>query len=287
MSGRSAGVFWIVSSAAGFGAMAIFAKLAYRDGVSLTTMLFLRFAIAGALMAAWGWAARVRWPRGRDLALLVAMGGIGYVGQAFCYFSALQFASAGLVALLLYLYPAIVTVLSAVLSGRPVGGGRALAVAVALAGTAFAVGGDLYSTTEGIAFGVGGAVIYSIYILVGEGVMQRVAPMAAATVVMLSAAASYAVMAAEAGLFLPQSSAGWLAVVAIALFSTLLAIFGFFKGLAKLGAADASTLSTMEPLITLGLAALVLGEQVTAMQLFGGALILGTVIYLARQPSRR
>lgn len=111
--------------------------------------------------------------------------------------------------------------------------------------------------------------------------------MAAATVVMLSAAASYAVMAAEAGLFLPQSSAGWLAVVAIALFSTLLAIFGFFKGLAKLGAADASTLSTMEPLITLGLAALVLGEQVTAMQLFGGALILGTVIYLARQPSRR
>lgn len=287
MSGRSAGVFWIVSSAAGFGAMAIFAKLAYRDGVSLTTMLFLRFALAGALMAAWGWAARVRWPRGRDLILLVAMGAIGYVGQAFCYFSALQFASAGLVALLLYLYPAIVTVLSAVLSGRPVGGGRALAVLLALAGTAFAVGGDLYSTTEGIALGVGGAVIYSIYILVGEGVMKRVAPLAAAAVVMLSAAATYAVMAVNAGPALPQSLEGWFAVIAIALFSTLLAIFGFFKGLANLGAADASTLSTLEPLITLGLAALVLGERVTAMQLLGGALILGTVIYLARQPARR
>lgn len=287
MSGRSAGVFWIVLSAAGFGAMAIFAKLAYRDGVSLTTMLFLRFAIAGALMAVWSVATRVRWPRGRDLALLAAMGAIGYVGQAYCYFSALRYASAGLVALLLYLYPAIVTVLSAVLSGRPVGGGRALAVAVALAGTAFAVGGDLYSTTAGIVLGVGGAVIYSIYILVGEGVMTRVSPLAAATVVVLSAAATYAVMAANDGPSLPQSPSGWLAVIAIAVFSTLLAIFGFFKGLAKLGAADASTLSTMEPLITLGLAALVLGERVTAMQLLGGALILGTVIYLARQPARR
>lgn len=284
---RRAGVAWIVLSAAGFGAMAIFAKLAYRDGVSLTTMLLLRFAIAGAVMAVWGWVARVPWPRGRDLAMLIAMGGLGYVGQAYCYFSALQFASAGLVALLLYLYPAIVTVLSAVLAGRPVGGGRALAVAAALAGTAFAVGGDLYSTTEGIAFGVGGAVIYSIYILVGEGVMQRVAPLAAATVVMLSAAAAYAVMAASAGVSLPQSLVGWYAVIAIAVFSTLLAIFGFFKGLANLGAADASTLSTLEPLVTLGLAALVLGEQVTAMQMLGGALILGTVIYLTRQPARR
>lgn len=286
MSGRSAGVAWIVSSAAGFGAMAIFAKLAYRDGVSLSTLLFLRFAIAGMLLAAWGLAARMRWPRGRDLLLLVAMGAVGYVGQSFSYFSALQYASAGLVALLLYLYPAIVTLLSAAVLGRKVGLGRALAVAAALLGTAFAVGGDLYSEPAGIALGVAAAVIYSIYILVGEGVMTRVGPMPAATVVVLSAACAYGLVTLAAGPALPQSPGGWLAVLAIAAFSTLLAILGFFKGLERLGAADASTLSTLEPLITLGLAAWVLGEAVTPTQLLGGGLILAAVIYLARRPAR-
>lgn len=287
MSGRRSGVFWIVLSAAGFGAMAIFAKLAYRDGVSLSTMLFLRFAFAGVLLAAWGSAKGMRWPRGRDLLLLVAMGAVGYVGQAYCYFSALQYASAGLVALLLYLYPAIVTVLSALLFGRRIGGGRWLAVMAALLGTALAVGGDLQSEVTGIVLGVGGAVIYSVYILVGEGVMARVGPTPAASVVMLSAAVVYGVGAGMSGVALPQSALGWGAVLAIAVFSTLLAILGFFKGLEKLGAADASTLSTLEPLITLGLAALVLGEAVTAVQLLGGGLILAAVIYLARRPTMR
>lgn len=286
VSRRWRGVLWIVLSAAGFGAMAIFAKLAYRDGVTLSTMLFLRFAIAGLLLAAWGVAQRMRWPRGRDLVWLLAMGALGYVGQAYCYFSALQYASAGLVALLLYLYPAIVTLLSALLWRRRIGKGRGWAVAGALAGTALTVGGDLDSQSLGIVLGIGAALIYSAYILAGEGVMRRVAPLPAATVVMLAAAAVYGAAAGREGLFLPASSVGWSAVLAIAVFSTLLAILGFFKGMEKLGAADASALSTLEPLITLALAALVLGEAVSGLQLAGGTLILAAVVYLARHGQR-
>lgn len=284
--GRWRGVVWIVASATGFGAMAIFAKLAYRDGVSLATMLFLRFAIAGTLLASLGIVQGMRWPRGRDLAWLVAMGALGYVGQAYCYFSALQYASAGVVALLLYLYPAIVTILSALLFGWPIGRGRTWAVALALAGTALTVGGDLHSQTWGIVLGAGAALIYSAYILAGAGVMQRIAPFPAATVVMLSAAVVYGVAAGREGLVLPSGTGGWLAVVAIALFSTLLAILGFFKGMERLGAADASTLSTLEPLVTLALAAFVLDEAIGAVQLLGSVLILAAVIYLARHGRR-
>lgn len=287
MLSRRSGVFWIVLSAAGFGAMAIFAKLAYRDGVSLSTMLFLRFTIAGLLLAAWGASRDMRWPHGHDLWRLIGMGALGYVGQAYCYFSALQYASAGLVALLLYLYPAIVTVLSALLFGRAIGPGRIVAVVTALVGMGFAVGGDLYSEPTGIALGVGAALIYSAYILVGDGVMTRVGPTPAASVVMLSAAAVYGVGAAGSGFAWPQSAFGWGAVLAIAVFSTLLAILGFFKGLEKLGAADASALLTLEPLFTLALAAVVLNETVTALQLLGGGLILAAVIYLARRPATR
>ncbi len=267
--------------------MAILAKLAYRDGVTLSSMLFLRFSLAGAVLAAWGQLHGMAWPRGRDLLWLVAMGGLGYVGQAYCYFAALRYASAGMVGLLLYLYPAIVVLLSAFIFKRAIGVGRRWAVALALAGTALTVGGDLHSETAGILLGIGAALIYSTYILAGAGVMLRVAPLPAATVVIVSAAAVYAAGAIAEGIHWPASGGGWLAVGAIALFSTVFAILGFFKGMEKLGAADASTLSTMEPLITLLLAALVLGETVTPVQLLGGSLILVAVVYLARFPATR
>lgn len=283
---RWRGVLWIALSAAGFGAMAIFAKIAYREGVPLSTMLFLRFTLAGLLLAAWGMTRGMRWPRGRDLVWVMAMGALGYVGQAYCYFSALKYASAGLVGLLLYLYPAIVTVMSALIYRRRIGAARSWAVVAALAGTALTVGGDLHSQPIGIALGIGAALIYSIYILAGEGVMPRVGALPAATVVMLSAATVYGGAAMVEGLRPPQSITAWLAVLAIAVFSTLLAILGFFKGLERLGASDASTLSTLEPLVTIGLAVVVLGETVTGIQLAGGALILAAVIYLARHGLR-
>jgi drug/metabolite transporter (DMT)-like permease len=282
LSARGQGVAWVAVSAIGFGAMAIFAKIAYQEAVSLTSMLFLRFAIAGLLLAAWGTLLGMRWPRGRDLLWLAAMGALGYVGQSFCYFAALKYASAGLVGLLLYLYPAIVTVLAALLYRRRIGAARGWAVLVALAGTALTVGGDLHSQPLGIALGVSGALIYSVYILAGEKVLPRVGALPAATVVMLAAAAVYGGAAVAAGPALPGSVAGWAAVLAIAIFSTLLAILGFLKGLEKLGATDASTLSTLEPLVTIGLAMLVLGETVTGLQLAGASLILAAVIYLAR-----
>lgn len=287
LSDRWQGVAWIVVSAAGFGVMAVFAKLAYRDGVSLSTLLFLRFAIAGTLLAAWGLWRGMRWPRGRNLLWLLAMGAIAYVGQSFSYFAALQYASAGLVALLLYLYPAIVVVLSALLFKRCIGVGRAWAVAIALVGTALTIGGDLHSEVPGILLGIAAAFIYSAYILAGEEIMPRVGPLAAATVVMLAAAVVYGLMAFGVGLAVPATTTGWSAILVIALFSTLIAILAFFKGLEKLGAADASTLSTLEPLVTIALAALVLGETVTAMQLAGGTMILAAVIYLARRSAMR
>lgn len=280
---RLVGLAWIIASAAGFGAMAILAKIAYASGADLPTLLFLRFAMAGGLLWLWTWRSPLAWPHGSDLATLVAMGAIGYVGQAYCFFAALRHASAGVVALLLYLYPALVTLFSALLLRQRIDGGRWLAVSTALVGTAFVVSGDLASTPLGIAYGLGAALIYSLYILAGARLMPRVGALSASRVVIPAAACVYAVVMMATGPAWPQGIAGWLATGGIALFSTLLAVLGFFKGLERLGPTDAATLSTLEPLITLGLAAVFLGETFTPGQLFGGALVLATVIYLARR----
>jgi hypothetical protein len=87
--------------------MAIMARLAYASGVDVTTLLALRFGIAAAMLVAISQAQREGWPRGRTLASLILLGGLGYGSQAFTFFTALTLAPAGVVALLLYLYPAL------------------------------------------------------------------------------------------------------------------------------------------------------------------------------------
>lgn len=284
---RLRGALYIATSASAFGAMAIFARFAAAAGAEVGAVLFLRFALAGALLAVLMQLTGRRWPRGRKLAILAGMGGVGYVGQSYCFFSALEHASAGMVALLLYLYPFIVTLLSVALFGHRLTAVRIGAVLLAVAGTALTIGGDLRSEPLGLLLGVAAALIYSVYVLVGSRVLEHEDALAAATVVMLSAAATLGVWSLASAPAFPATLAGWAAIGMIALLSTVLATVCFFAGLRLLGPADAATLSTLEPVVTFALAAAFLGEAVTMRQLLGGAIVVAAVIWLARSPGAR
>jgi drug/metabolite transporter (DMT)-like permease len=278
----AAGVAYVLASALCFGSMAVFARVAYASGVDTQTLLLLRFSIAAALMWLVFAARRARLPRGRGLAMLVAMGGLGYAGQAFCFFTALTLASAGLVALLLYLYPALVALLARVALGHRLSRLQIVAVATALAGSVLTIGRAGDGSALGVLFGLLAAFIYACYILTGSRLPPGVTPTASSTVVITSAAVVYAAAAALRGLRLPATPAGWGAVVAIGVICTVMAIAFFLVGLERLGPVRASIYSTLEPAFTLVLAGIVLGERVTALRVAGGVLILGAVILLAR-----
>ena len=277
-----AGILCVALSAAAFGALPIFIKIAYAAGAETIAVLALRFTLAALLMSTLMLVRRQRWPRGRNLLTLIAMGGLGYVGQSFCFFSALNHASAGLVSLLLYLYPALVTVLGALFLRQPLSRTKAAAVLAALIGTALIIGGDASGNLQGVLLGIGAALIYSVYILVGSRMMQAEGALPAATVVMLSAGVVFAVMAAFRQPALPAGAAGWTAIAAIAMVSTVVAMVFFFAGLARLSAADAATISTLEPLVTVLLATIFLGEALTPAKLTGGFIILAALVVLAR-----
>jgi drug/metabolite transporter (DMT)-like permease len=284
---RLAGIAFVVASATAFGAMAIFARHAYGDGVDTATLLALRFSIAGAVLVLAGVVLGVAWPRGRDLATLVALGAVGYACQAASFFTALTLAPAGLVALLLYLNPAIVAVLAAWRGHERLVTRTIVALVIALGGTALTVGPALAGGTEGVqaagvALGVLSALIYAVYIVASTGVASRVDPLAMSTVVIASASVPFATLALVRGPSLPATAGGWSAVVAIALVSTVAAIPWLFAGLKRIGPTRASTLSTVEPAVTVALAAIVLDERIAAIQLAGGALICGAVVLLAR-----
>jgi drug/metabolite transporter (DMT)-like permease len=271
---RWIGLLLIVISAAAFGALPIFTRLAYAAGADPTTVLSLRFAIAAGVMTLVMVTRRIPFPSGRVLLGLVLMGGLGYVGQSLAYFTALTMISAGLVALLLYLYPAIVTVLSAILFKERLTPVKVGALLLALVGTALTVEPGGGGRTLGIIFGIAAAIIYSIYILVGSRLMPRTGAIASSTTVMLAAAIVYLGIITVHGPTFPKTTPGWIAIFAIALVSTVLPIVTFFAGLSRIGPTRASTISTFEPVVTVILAAFILGESISALQLLGGFLIL-------------
>ena len=284
--GRALGIAYVVASGLCFGSMPLFARLATRDGVDTPTLLFLRFSTAGAVMWVLAWAKRAQLPRGRALGTLVAMGAVGYAGQAFCYFTALNLASAGLVALLLYLYPALVALLARAVFHHPLTKTQLGAVALALAGSVLTVGRPGAGTSLGVAFGLAAAFIYSGYILAGSRLPRSVTPTASTAVVTTAAAVVYGALVAARGAHLPATPSGWAGVAGIALVGTVLAIGFFLAGLERVGPVRASVYSAVEPAFTLLLAALFLGESATVLRLSGGAFIVGAVVLLARADAR-
>ncbi|GMU07618.1 DMT family transporter [Corallococcus caeni] len=287
MQTRTAGFLLVALSGASFGALGLFARLAYAAGTDMPTLLFLRFSLAGLVLAAVMVAKGGTWPRGRVLGGLVLLGAVGYFTEGSVYFIALQHASAGLVALLLYLFPALVAVIQVALGREHLSRPRWLAVGLALCGTALTVDPGPDAKPLGIALGVLSAVIYALYVLSSARVAGPAGPLAASTVVPLSAGLAFGALMLVKGPSFPQTLGGWGAVAGLALLSTVVAMLTFFAGLKRIGPVNTSLLSTLEPVMAVVLGAIFLGERLSLRQGLGGLLILVAVVVLARNDSGR
>jgi drug/metabolite transporter (DMT)-like permease len=282
---RLTGILLIAISAASFGTLAIFGRYAYADGMDTFTVLFLRFTISASIMTLILILRKEHFPRGRILLQLIGMGALGYVGQSFMYLTAIHYASAGLVALLLYLYPFFVMVLSAIVFREKITGVKIVALVLALLGTALTVdpaGGQLI----GALMAITAAAIYSVYIIVGTNVMKHVSAVQSSTVIFASAGAVFGIFTAVNGSHLPSSNSGWLAMSGIVLIATVIPVVTFLAGLEMIGPTNAAMLSTLEPVVTVLLAAWLFQERLNTISLLGGGLILAAVILLTRNELR-
>jgi drug/metabolite transporter (DMT)-like permease len=283
------GALLCLVSAAGFGAMAIFGKLAYDEGVSTLSLLLVRFALAAAIYwAAIGVARRRLGVTRRTLLIGLALGGVGYALQAGLFFGALHRLDASLLALLLYTYPAWVTIAAFALGRERPTRRRLIALVLSSAGLVVVLAGAAGGGFDalGAAMGIGAALAYTAYILVGDRIGFAVSPFVLSALVCLGATLTFALVGLASGAVeLGFSGAGWLWVALIAVVSTALPISTFFAGMARVGPSAASILSTLEPVVTVGLAYLAFSERLTALQVGGAALVLAAAVMLAA-PSR-
>jgi drug/metabolite transporter (DMT)-like permease len=312
VSGRALGILLVLISACGFGSGALFAKPVYAAGLDWLTLLYWRFLIAAVV--SWAWLLllpanrrALRALSRRRVVVLLALG-VVYVGNSGTYFAGLETVSASLAALIVYIYPALVAVL-AVRFGRRLEGRRPwFALGLALLGVTLAVGGidpTQVPPISGLLLVIASPIIYAIWIVLSarlagerrqprdpappealEGV-QETDPAPAAAIMMTATLGIYAALAVAGGRpVLPSQVPGgaWFGLLGVGLVATALAVQAFYAGTKRIGAARAALVSTVEPIYTITLATLLLGESLTPLQLLGGAFVIGAVILAETAP---
>jgi drug/metabolite transporter (DMT)-like permease len=271
----------VLISATAFGTLSILAKLAYSAGLGTNQLLAFRFVVASAGM--WAVACAVgqsplRLQR-RQVINLVALGAVVYTAQALTYFLALRSLPASLCVLIVYIYPSLVVLAGWLLLGRAVSPWHIVALVASFAGVALLVGGAQFQLAWALVLLFAAPVLYTTFIFLGERVMADAPAVAACAVMFSSTAVVFCVIAGlEGQLALPATTAGWLVGFAIAVIPTMVAISLFLAGLPRIGASRAALLSTVEPVVTVLLAVVLLGDRLSALQVVGGGLVLVAVI---------
>ena len=271
----------VLTSAVAFGTLSIFAKLAYSAGLSTEQLLAFRFVLAALGMWVLAFAVGqnpLRLTR-RQVLSLIALGGVLYTAQALTYFIALRTLPASLCVLIVYIYPSLVVIAGWLFLRCEVSIWHGVALLASFVGVAMLVGGAQLLFNSGLIFALVAPLMYTTFILLGERVM-RTAPAVAASAVMMSATAVVLciVAAIEGRLALPRTVDGWAVSVGIAIVPTMIAISLFLAGLPRIGAARASLLSTLEPVVTVALAVALLGDRFSFLQAAGGVLVLLAVV---------
>jgi drug/metabolite transporter (DMT)-like permease len=267
-----------MASSLAYGSMAVLSKLAYADGVSPGNLLAWRFLCAAALLRILPRPPGPALASGRRLSLLVL--GAVFVANATCYFSALRHAPASVVAVLVFTYPVIVTLLAGLLGFEPLTLRGLLAALLAVVGAALtASGSGAAALGPGGWLALGAAALYATYVVGGSRLASTLpAESLARAVIDVSALAFGGAALLTGTLAFPPTARSGLALLLAGTACTVVAMRAFLAGVERIGAGRAAVLSAVEVVITLGLAGVALGERPRPPQLLGGALVLGGVL---------
>ncbi|BAU29832.1 threonine/homoserine efflux transporter RhtA [Aneurinibacillus soli] len=278
------GYLLVLLSAVGFGVLPIFALFAYDSGVSVATLLFLRFVIAAVIFFGCVFLYSRTWNVSRrQLVSLLLLGGVFYTLQSSAYFLSVKYIPASLATLLFYLYPVFVAVLSFFFNKETLSKRLIVSVLISLGGMGLVLGtpnGDINAI--GVLFALGAGVVYSLYIIIGDRVTSSVPPIVTSAYIALFASTSFFVWGlATDSLHFSFSKIGWLSIIGVAIFSTVLSMLTFFIGMNKTGPTKASIVSMVEPIVTILFSFALLHEQMAALQILGGAIVLtGAVLVI-------
>jgi len=284
------GALLIMTGAVGFASKAIIAKLMYQYKVDTSSLLSLRMLFAlpffiGVIIYNYR-----RMPftsfSTKDKILILLMAFIGYYLSSLFDFWGLQYVSAGLERLILFVYPTIVVVLSAIWFKKPILKRHYYALVLTYIGIAIALMTDFTATDDYFWLGVGliflAAFTYSIYLIVSGRLIPRVG-----SVVYISYVMFFATIPVLIQFFIKNPGSLWRFDAAVYELSIWMAIVATVapavmtsEGIRLIGAANAAIVGSIGPIATIFLAYLLLGEPFSFWQMIGTLFVLTGVLII-------
>lgn len=285
-----AGLSLAVIGAIFFSAKAIVAKLMYRYHVDAVMVLSLRMMLSLPMFAALAvWQARKSPALAkRDYGRIIFLGLIGYYLSSFLDFLGLQYISAGLERLILFLTPSFVLLISFFFFKRRVTLLEWCALLVSYAGTALVLLHDLRSGSNvllGSVLVLGAAISYGLYLIFSGELVRRVGAMRLVAYAMcvssIACIVQFFILRAPSALLVPLEVYQLSMINAI--FCTVLPVCLTMVAVARIGAPSAAQAGLVGPVSTLFLGAMLLDEPITLIQLVGTALVLSGIYLLSQK----
>ncbi|HFD79615.1 MAG TPA: DMT family transporter [Gammaproteobacteria bacterium] len=284
----------VLLGAVGFSTKAVLAKLAYgySSGLDAVTLMALRmlFALPFFLLVAF-WSQRRAHsptPTRRECTVVALLGMLGFYLAGLLDFSGLAYIPAGVERLILFLYPTLVVLFSALWYRKPVTPWERAALALSYLGIALVFLHSLETVPaqlwRGAALVFGSAVVFALYLMLSSMRMQRLGSIVYTAYAMmaagLAAGVHFVISHPLSALDLPARV--YAVVVLMALLSTVLPAFLMHAGIHRIGAGSASIIGSIGPVFTLFLAWLLLGEPMTLVQMVGATMILAGILLISR-----
>jgi drug/metabolite transporter (DMT)-like permease len=286
------GLLLAIIGAIFFSAKAIVAKLMYRYQVDAVMVITLRMLFSFPMFAAVAlWKARTQPPLARaDVLRIVVLGLMGYYLSSFLDFLGLQYISAGLERLILFLTPSFVMLIAFFFFKRKVGWIEWAALLVSYFGTVLVLQHDLHTGGSNVILGsalvLGSALSYSIYLISSGELVRRVGAVRLVAYAMCVSSVAcliqFFVLRAPADLVTQVAPVYQLSLFN-AVFCTVLPVFLTMVAVARIGAPTAAQAGLVGPVSTLFMGAVLLDEPITGIQLAGTALVLAGMWLLSRK----
>lgn len=280
------GYVLIVLAAIGFAALPIFTKWGYNFGLTIDMMLFSRFFIASFLMIIIMLARKKRRFNISKLCFIqLVLQGFMFFGSSYAYFLSIKYTSATITNILLYTYPLMVVLMSALIFKEKISLVKGLTLFTAFLGCLLVVDIVNVSGQEismvGILYGIVSAIFYAIYNINGQYLNKKLDPFTITAFTTIVCLLITIAVYPPINLFSGHSQLTmWTVGLGTAILCTIMPLFCYQKGLSFLGASQASILSTIEPVIATVLAFFILGEILSIIQLSGAFLIVFGVLLL-------
>ncbi|ARC84511.1 DMT family transporter [Clostridium argentinense] len=284
---KNYGILYVVMSATFFGIMPILAKVAYSGGANTQTTLFLRFSFAAIILFLYLRFKKISIKlKKNQLIFVFVLGIIGYTMMSVLLFMAYNYMSVGIATMTLYIYPAIVTILSSVIYKERINAKKIICLSLCIIGIFIMIDlGSASFSIIGVILSLLASLCYSWYVLgASSNYIKSIDSYVMSFYVSLSSAlATFVIGLITNNLNFHIKAYGLVAIVIIAFISTVVALMAFLQGVKIIGPSSAAIFGTLEPIVSLILGALILGEALTFKTMLGSFFIITSMVILAKE----